>query len=193
MHAEDLVGERFGNWEVKKRAANRQTRAVWLCECICGTLSEVYGGNLRRGLSKGCGCNWAEVHPEKFKHGRAETKEWHAWSHLRQRCDNPNLRNYSEYGGRGITYDPAWVDFANFFADMGEAPSPEHSIDRIDNDGNYCKSNCKWSTASEQALNRRVCLKTGGKNLHQLAAELGITVKAYKFKRDHGRLPVKTE
>jgi len=193
MEAVDIVGEKFGNWEVVERAPNRQTRAVWVCRCVCGTLAEVYGGNLRRGLSKGCGCNWAEVHPEKFKHGRTETKEWLAWRNLKDRCNNPNVRNYDQYGGRGITYAPEWEEFSAFFRDMGGAPSKQHSIDRIDNDGNYCKSNCKWSTSSEQALNRRVCLKTGGKNLYELAAEYGITVKAYKFKRDHGLLPVKSD
>lgn len=81
----------------------------------------------------------------------AEYTSWHA---MKTRCDNKKHVAYPRYGGRGITYDPAWKDFKNFLRDMGVKPDPKMELDRIDNDKNYCKENCKWSTKREQTRNR---------------------------------------
>ena len=85
--------------------------------------------------------------------GKKYPKEFTAWKNLRQRCNNPNREHYERYGGRGISYCKRWESFENFFEDMGVAPTPKHSLDRIDNDGNYCPENCRWATQHEQLLN----------------------------------------
>lgn len=92
------------------------------------------------------------------KHGHAyrgrHSRAYVSWTKMKIRCNNPNQTYYDYYGGRGITYDPRWETFEPFLEDMGERPDG-YSLDRIDNDGNYTKANCKWSTPSEQAYNRR--------------------------------------
>jgi len=82
------------------------------------------------------------------------SRTYKTWICMRQRCSNKNATNYSYYGGRGITYDPRWEKFEAFLLDMGERPEGL-SIDRINNDGNYCKSNCRWADATTQANNQR--------------------------------------
>ena len=83
------------------------------------------------------------------------TREYETWVSMRDRCRNPNNKRYENYGGRGIRICKRWDDFANFLADMGERPSPQHSLDRINNDGSYRPSNCRWATRSQQRRNRR--------------------------------------
>ena len=91
----------------------------------------------------------------KTTHGKSNTKEWWAWVLMRRRCMYEKATSFPTYGARGITVDPNWLVFENFFADMGKRPSPQHSLDRVDNDGPYTKTNCRWATKKEQARNRR--------------------------------------
>jgi hypothetical protein len=87
--------------------------------------------------------------------GRKRTAEYKSWEAMRSRCNSPGSHNYGQYGGRGIKVVTRWDSFANFFADMGPKPTPSHSIDRLNNDGNYEPGNCRWATRSEQNKNRR--------------------------------------
>lgn len=89
------------------------------------------------------------------KHGMWNTTEYHIWQGMRQRCQNPNYHGYKNYGGRGIKVCDRWQSFKNFFEDMGYRPSKLYSIDRINNDGNYELSNCRWATKKQQSTNRR--------------------------------------
>ncbi len=107
-----------------------------------------------------------------FKHGghKNKTPEYGSWCAMKNRCNNKKHPSYKRYGGRGITYDSSWQKFENFFADMGEKPDPKMELERIDNNKNYCKDNCRWATHKEQTRNR------GGKRATRLYTFNGETL-----------------
>lgn len=109
----------------------------------------------------------------------SSVREYNVWAMMRQRCMNPNAANYLNYGGRGITVDPRWDRFKNFWEDMGPAPSKRHTLDRLDNDGPYSPENCVWSDREKQQNNRRnnVFIEAFGerKTLAQWARSTGLT------------------
>jgi len=157
----DLTGQIFGRLTVLRRYSNSPSGMVrWACRCECSKETIATTHELRSGDTRSCGCLRLEVTAKRStKHGQQRrsyrTAEYLAWVNLRNRCSNPRVHNYHRYGGRGITVCPEWLhSFENFFAAVGKKPTPKHSIDRINNDGNYEPGNVRWATKSEQAYNR---------------------------------------
>lgn len=158
-HLIDLTGNVYGRLTVIEKGPSSDGKMTrWVCRCECGNERLVIGSNLKTGRQVSCGCLDLE---RKTKHGantRGFTKpEWRAWQNIKKRCYYDKDVQYEGYGMRGITVCDRWLNsFENFYADMGDRPSPKHSIDRIDTSGNYEPDNCKWSTASEQIINQRM-------------------------------------
>lgn len=145
----DLTGEVFGLLLVTGRAPNRNRKRAWFVTCICDNEIVVTQNNLVTGNSESCGCSRGEVH------GMSRHRTYVSWCGAKYRCYKPTCNNYKDYGGRGIKMCRRWrKSFKDFLADMGECP-PGLSLDRIDNDGNYKPSNCRWATDKQQANNQR--------------------------------------
>lgn len=162
------------------------------CICDCGKNVTILFQSLKSGHTKSCGCLQKELAgTQSSTHGLRGTKEYQCWSHIKDRCLNLNNKRYSSYAGRGITMCERWIhSFENFLADMGFAPTPQHSIDRIDNMGNYEPGNCRWATDKEQGNNRRTSLiieyNGSKKTLAQWCRELGLKYPAMQSRLSKG-------
>jgi hypothetical protein len=154
----DLTGMVFNRWTVIERDITRNKHTYWKCRCSCGTLKSIESGSLIMGSSKSCSCLVADNNRDRLTtHGRTESVEYGIWCNIKVRCLNKNGQDFHNYKGRGITVCQEWIDsFEAFFNYIGERPTPYHSIDRINNDGNYCPGNVRWATKWEQANNTRV-------------------------------------
>ena len=178
QRVKDLTGQRFGEWLVLSRAGvdpvSRQ--ATWSCRCSCGTEKVVRGGTLRQGLSATCG-ECLDRSALRTTHGYGRSRAYGVWRQMHQRCENPENKKFKDYGGRGISVCGRWLDIQSFVEDMGEPPEGM-TLDRIDVDGNYEPSNCRWATQKEQARNARsnILLTFDGetKCLGEWAEDLGI-------------------
>jgi hypothetical protein len=170
--------------------------AMWRCRCVCGKEHDVIGYALRKGTTKSCGCRKEEMRaPHITTHGHSRggkvSQEYAVWRNMYNRCYRPKDISYHNYGGRGIRVCDPWLgNFGNFFADMGPKPTPKHSIDRIDTEGNYCPANCRWSSGIEQHSNKRsnVFYELNGERLTQAewARRLGADHTTLQSRFDRG-------
>ena len=157
----DMTGQRFGRWLVVERGASKGGKRRWLCRCECGEIRAVDGSSLRKGLSKSCGC----LHKEQLvimsklvntKHGCTKTRLYNIWGSMKRRCLCTNNKDYPKYGGRGIAVCEEWQNSFEAFRDWALANGYDDklSIDRINNNGNYEPSNCRWVSIKVQNRNR---------------------------------------
>jgi len=188
----DLVGKRFGKLTViSKGITDKNSRLYWNCLCDCGNEVSKLGLLLRDGRTKSCGCLRSEYVSNKNKtHGMARTKMNMVWQEMKSRCRNPNHKRYSDYGGRGISYQESWEEFINFYNDMSDTYQDGLTLDRIDNDGDYTKENCRWSSYLSQNNNKRNCVyeTVGGirATRSQLADMFGIPRCTFYWRLSHG-------
>jgi hypothetical protein len=180
------IGQQYGRLVVIAPAMLVKRHSFWLCACACGNTKAVRQDSLRNGITASCGCLARErTRARTRKHGMAghnRPPEYDAWAHMIRRCYTPTTKAFEHYGGRGITVCQRWRDsFEAFLADMGPRPSAKHSLDRINNDGNYEPSNCRWATTDEQARNTRRNVKVTFRGETKTVAEWG---RALGFPRE---------
>jgi hypothetical protein len=180
---------------VRQSVGNLRGSSLWECVCDCGATVVKSSNMLRTGHCKSCGClNLDSARATHTKHGMIASPEYIAWKDMKRRCLNPNTPNYKRYGGRGITVCSRWLQsFRSFYADMGKRPSTLHSLERIDNSGNYDPWNCKWATRLEQARNtrRNHWLEIDGRRqtMSEWAREIGKPREWVRYRLRRGMLP----
>lgn len=189
---EIAIGTRFGRLVVIGPGRRIDREVSWPTLCDCGKKKLVTGYQLRSGQTQSCGCLGKERRREAVtKHGLVAGGEWHplyrTWLTMKQRCYNPRVSKFDSYGARGIRVCDEWrEDFAAFVRDVGPRPSKRHTIERIDNNGNYEPSNVKWATWKQQGRNKRtnVNLTFRGKTqcLAAWAEELGIQFSTLSYR-----------
>jgi hypothetical protein len=181
----DLAGQRFGKWTVVDEAVGyRPPLTYWNVLCDCGKRGVVPGPAMRRGRSSCC------TSCRVTSHGKSNSPEYMIWRGMRSRCANPSHKQYADYGERGITICAEWDSFDVFYADMGQRPSPKHTLERKDNNLGYSKDNCKWATWEEQSRNKRSnrLITAFGKTqcLVEWSTETGLHVKTISNRIDRG-------
>jgi hypothetical protein len=199
----DLTGDTFGRLTVLSRQKDKVTPngtsfTMWLCRCSCGLEIPASSSNLKRGHTTSCGC-W--MRDRITKHGGARgytrTPEYSVWQAMRGRCRSNKGRAFSQYKGRGISVCERWEHFENFLADMGQRPSLKHSIERINNDGNYEPNNCRWATNAEQQMNKRTSRNSTsgvtGVSFHSASGKWTAWIKLNRVQLFLGSFPSKDE
>jgi hypothetical protein len=191
-----MIGRIYGRYTVAHLSS---ASGYVVCRCACGTTKTVSMSTLRLGKSKSCGClrrdrlrELRTTHDQSgSRAGSKKTKEYYAWANMKTRCYNEKSDDYAHYGGRGIIVCRRWVDsFEAFYADVGSAPSAQHSIDRINVNGNYEPDNVRWSTTKQQSLNKRNTRKYSYRRrrytVAQIACMTGISEKTIRMRFSYG-------
>ena len=199
----NLIGQKFNRLLVigdaeRYISPSGHRMKQWLCRCDCGKEIAVTTNHLRSGHTKSCGCYAKEVSIQnglKKKHGLTKTRIHRIWTQMKTRCFNPKDEHYKDYGGRGITICDEWLNNLQAFHDWAIANgySDELTIDRIDVNGNYEPSNCRWITTKEQNFNKRntvfVTYKGETKTLAEWSSETGINYQTLFYRYKAGKTP----
>lgn len=164
------IGSKYGKLLVLSYVGkDKYTNRLYSCLCDCGATATIRGSGMSSGELTTCGArlHWKPIaNKENMKgrvtHGDSYSQEYRTWCHMKDRCLNPQCVDWHRYGGRGITICQEWIDsYHAFLMDVGRRPTPQHSIDRINNNGNYEPGNVRWATPCQQSNNRRPCRKKG--------------------------------
>lgn len=185
----ELVGKQFGRLTVisetdRRRKPCGSPERRWICLCVCGAETAVSQASLTSGNTRSCGCLLQETRGLNNKiHGDTRSPEWVAWVAMRDRCVNQRGA-YQYHAGKGIRVCKRWQEFQNFLSDMGRKPTPAHSLDRVDSNGDYDPSNCRWATRTEQNRNRSnaIIVEHEGRlwRLYEIEALTGVSRNALK-------------
>lgn len=190
----DMVGKIFGRLTVLGKAPSAKSGNIrWFCQCECGNETIVYGSHLRNGNTKSCGCLAIDTRVKMAtKHNMSGTRLYNIWSWMKRRCNDSKVKSYPDYGGRGITYCDEWEQFKPFFDwAMSNGYSDKLTIDRIDVNGNYEPSNCRWADKETQANNTRknvlVTINGISKSMPEWAEKSGISVGTLWWRYYNGK------
>lgn len=156
----DITGRRFGRLVAIERAPNIEksgySHVAWKCICDCGNEVTVMVHSLVHGGTKSCGCLQKERVKQALSKSNRRCRLYRIWQGMKNRCTNPNGADWGNYGGRGIEVCPEWMNYENFYNwAISNGYQDSLSIDRVDNNGNYCPQNCRWATAKQQRANQR--------------------------------------
>lgn len=179
---QDLTGQKFGRLTViERRGRDKWKNAIWLCECECGNTKLIAGTHLIKGRSKSCGCLQVEKAKERATtHGLSHSRIYRIWFDMKRRCNQSQNKSYDRYGGKGVKVCDEWTESFQSFYDwsMKNGYTDNLTIDRIDSNGDYSPSNCRWVDEFVQANNRSnnhyITYKGETKTMKQWSDVLGI-------------------
>lgn len=188
----DLTGKRFGRLIVIERCENKHKAPYWKCKCDCGNVCVIQGRKLRDGITKSCGCLHKEISKiNHLTHGKSKHPLYSVWKGMKSRCNNKHIKCYKYYGEKGVSLCEDWNDFATFF-DWSINNGYKHglTIDRIDNNGNYCPENCRWVSIDIQQKNKSNCFYITYNGITMTASEweraTGVCRKTIIYRILHG-------